>query len=200
MSDSTTHLSFSREVPSSRSYVSTTSLFKTRVWNMAFWITPGITFLCLFTEDKPSLGKFNDLLELVRSLQMKFGEWHQSIDHHTWQLCTNWSCSTSSGRISVILTSHSPGGRKKDGLKSWAGMIFACKIQPQEMRRVEEFYHMISVSHWWELFGIPFLKGIWPRCRLLLRYNLGSKSEVEFHCWFFEWSIFWERPGCCRSK
>jgi len=36
---------------------------------------------------------------------------------------------------------------KKDGHKSWAGMIFAYKIQPQVLRRVEEFYHMISVSH-----------------------------------------------------
>jgi len=35
---------------------------------------------------------------------------------------------------------------KKDGLKSWAGMIFAYKIQPQEMRRVEEFYHWNSVA------------------------------------------------------
>ena len=49
-------------------------------------------------------------------------------------LRSNSSCSTSSGRISVILKSH--------GLKSWAGMIFAYKIQLQEMRRVEEFYQI----------------------------------------------------------
>ena len=108
------------------------------------------------------------------------------------------------GRISVILKSHSSVGRKKRWPQNLGRNDFCLQNStPRDAQSWRILYHMISVSLWWELFGIPFLEGIWPRCRVLLRYNLGSKSEVEFHyfpCWFFEWSIFWERPRCCKSK
>ena len=103
--------------------------------------------------------------------------------------------------LRMLLKSHERVAEKMASSKAGhTGMIFAHKIQPQEMRpqswKILPYDGCISL----ERFRIPFLKGIWPRFRLLLRYNLSSKSEVEFHCWFFEWSIFWERPGCCKSK
>ena len=52
------------------------------------------------------------------------------------------------GAFSVILKGHSPVRQKKKmASKSGQDGFLPYNIQPQEMRRVEEFYHMISVSH-----------------------------------------------------
>jgi len=123
------------------------------------------------------------------------------IDWLIWLICLIDWLVPFQAFLRMLLKSHERVAEKMASSKAGhTGMIFAHKIQPQEMRpqswKILPYDGCISL----ERFRIPFLKGIWPRFRLLLRYNLSSKSEVEFHCWFFEWSIFWERPGCCKSK
>ena len=65
---------FSGQVPGWRSYVSTTSLCKNRVWNMAFWSIGHLTisFLCLFAETRIN---YNSTKEHVKVPGCFFNSW-----------------------------------------------------------------------------------------------------------------------------
>ena len=77
------------------------------------------------------------------SVYPKFREWYQSIDHHISQswvaIMYHPSCSTSSGRISVIFKSHSPVGRKKMASKAGQEWFPPTKFNPKKCAELNNF-------------------------------------------------------------
>ena len=72
----------------------------------------------------------------------------QDIDDVEKRTLANSSCLTSSGRISVILKSHFPVGRKRRWPQNLGRNDFwPTKFNPKKCAELTHFTNMISVSH-----------------------------------------------------